>query len=385
MRFPSLPRHRSIGQVDRYVFRQLLFALLAVTTGLVALIWLTQSLRFVEIVVNRGLSLKVFLELSSLQIPYFVSVILPITCFVVVQFVYQRLAGDRELTVMRATGLSPWALARPALAVAVLATLVGYALNLWVVPAASAQFRQYQFEIRNRVAAFLLQEGVFTSVSDDLTVYVRARDPDGQLRGLLIEDSRQTNNPATILAERGQLVGSEGAPRVLLINGSRQEIDRQTGRLNVLTFAENAIDLSRDTHGEAQRLRDISEMTVGELLHPVAGMVLDRDLPKLKVEANRRLSTPLTAVTYTLVALVGVLMGLFRRNGGLLRPLLAVLVVVALLASSLLAGNLAAKQPALIGLMWLNGLLPVLICVWILFGPQLRLMPVSLQVRLGAM
>ena len=81
---------------------------------------------------------------------------------------------------------------------------------------------------------------MFTPVSDDLTVYVRARDPDGTLRGILIEDARQQNSPATILAERGRLVGSEGTPRVLLMNGSRQEIDRQTGRLNVLTFAENA-------------------------------------------------------------------------------------------------------------------------------------------------
>jgi lipopolysaccharide export system permease protein len=37
----------AISRIDRYVFRQLLGALLIVTLGLVALIWLTQSLRFV--------------------------------------------------------------------------------------------------------------------------------------------------------------------------------------------------------------------------------------------------------------------------------------------------------------------------------------------------
>src|SRR6195952_4261176 len=104
------------SRIDRYVFRQLLGALVAVTGGLVALIWLTQSLRFVELVVNRGLSFRVFFELTSLLIPNFVAIILPITTFVVVQFIYQRLAGDRELTVMRAAGLSPLMLSRPALA-----------------------------------------------------------------------------------------------------------------------------------------------------------------------------------------------------------------------------------------------------------------------------
>ncbi|MDR3661183.1 MAG: LPS export ABC transporter permease LptF [Mycobacterium sp.] len=381
---PTYPGFRSLlgTQIDRYVFRQLVFALVAVTCGLVALIWLTQSLRFVELVVNRGLSLRVFLELSSLQIPYFVSVILPITTFVVVQFIYQRLAGDRELTVLRAAGLSPLALARPALATALVAVVLGYALNLWVVPAASSAFRQYQFEIRNRVAAFLLQEGVFTPVSDDLMVYVRARDPDGLLRGILIEDARQKNNPATILAERGSLVGSEGTPRVLLFNGSRQEIDRQTGRLNVLTFAENAIDLSTGMKGEEQRFRDMTEMSVAELLHP-ASSTPGRDIPKLRVEAHRRLASPLTAVSFTLVALVAVLMGTFRRHGGLVRPLLAVLAVVGLLAAGLLLENMSAKQPALIPLIWVVTVAPGLFCGWALFGPQLRLMPAALQVKLG--
>jgi lipopolysaccharide export system permease protein len=90
-----------VSKLDRYIFRQLLVALIAVTIGLVALIWLTQSLRLIELVLNHGLSIRVFLELTGLLIPNFVAVILPITTFVVVQFVYQRLNGDRELTVMR--------------------------------------------------------------------------------------------------------------------------------------------------------------------------------------------------------------------------------------------------------------------------------------------
>src|SRR5271170_6250011 len=136
-----------LSQLDRYIFRQLAASLAVVTASLVALIWLTQSLRFVELVVNRGLSLRVFLELTSLMIPGFVAVILPITTFVVVQFVYQRLAGDRELTVMRAAGLSPWALSRPGVILGVISMACCLLLNIWIVPASSEAFRRFQFEI----------------------------------------------------------------------------------------------------------------------------------------------------------------------------------------------------------------------------------------------
>src|ERR1700685_3624885 len=168
-----LPHKRIVTQLDWYIFRQLVLALLAVTIGLTMLIWLLQSLRFIYLVVNHGLSLWVFVKLTGLLIPSFIAVILPITTFVVVQFIYQRLAGDRELTVMRAMGLSPAALSRPVLAMVLLVVLAGYALNLMLVPASLAAFGEFQWEIRNQLAAFLLQDGVFTPVSDDVTVYVR--------------------------------------------------------------------------------------------------------------------------------------------------------------------------------------------------------------------
>ena len=361
------------SQLDHYIFRQLLVALLAATGSLVALIWLTQSLRFVELVVNRGLSFGVFLRLTGLLIPNFVAVILPITTFVVVQFVYQRLAGDRELTVMRAAGLSQGALARPALGLAGLVVAACYLLNVWIVPVSYTAFREYQFEIRNRLAAFLLQEGVFTQISDDLTVYVRRRDTDGTLHGILVEDGRQRNSRATILAERGRLVDNGASPRLLLQSGSRQEIDKNNGRLDILTFTETTLDLTSDTgkNGE-QRYRDSTEMSLGELLAPEIAGVSQRDIGKFRVEAHRRLTAPLTAASFALVALLSVLTGAFQRHGGVGRPLAAVGAVVALLALGLAVANLAARQPLLIPLVWLHAILPGVVCAWLLLGPQRR-------------
>ena len=360
-----------VTQLDRYVFRQLFTALLAATSALVALIWLTQSLRFVELVVNRGLSLWVFLQLTGLLIPNFVAVILPITTFVVVLFVYGRLAGDRELTVMRAAGMSPFALSRPALTLAAVAMLTCCLLNLVVVPSSYSAFREYQFEIRNRIAAFLLQEGVFTPVSEDLTVYVRSRDVDGTLRGILVEDTRQKNSRATILAERGRLIEGPTGPAVLLENGSREEVDRQTGRLNVLTFQQNSVELTHSSKGDDVRYRDVNEMSMDELLHPERSALNARDAGKFLVEAARRLSGPLTAVSFAMVALLSVLTGAFRRYGNVMRPLTAVLCVVALLALQLAVANLAARSTVLIPLVWVVAAGPGLVCGWLLFGPQL--------------
>ena len=187
---------KMITRLDIYIFRQVLFALVVATGGLTALIWLTQSLRFVDLVVNRGLSFLVFLHLTGLLIPSFVAVILPITTYVVIQFVYQRMAtrpgtdGDaRRRPVALGAGASGAGGGTAGHGRSATRSASG------LVPGSAGRLQQFQWEIRNRLAAFLLQDGVFTPMSDKLTVYVRSRDPDGTLRGILVDDARDPDRP----------------------------------------------------------------------------------------------------------------------------------------------------------------------------------------------
>ncbi len=365
-------------RIDRYIFRQLSVALLAVTVGLAALVWLTQSLRFIELVLDRGLSLVVFVKLTSLMLPSFFAVILPITTFIVVLFLYVRLASDRELVVMRAAGLSQVALARPAALLAAIATGICVLLNLWLVPVSHTAFREWQFEIRNQLVGVLLQEGVFSQVGNDLTVYARYRDPDGTLRGILVHDQREAGAPVTILAEQGRITTTPSGPRVTLLNGVRQQVERVAApagpgapefRLNLLSFTENSIDLARATRGEEARSRDSRERSIAELLNPdPAEGLRDREIRRFRAEAHQRLSGPLTTLSFALVALAVALTGEFRRHGGGLRIAVGIGIVVGLLAFGLTGGNLAARDNGWIPLIWIQALLPGLVAAWWIGG-----------------
>ncbi len=359
---PALP---FFHRLDRYVLSQLVLALLLVTTGLVALIWLTQSLRFIQIIVSHGLSPFVFVKLTALLVPSFLSTILPITCFIVVLFIYLRLSGDRELTIMRGLGLSDAKLARPALGLAVVVTLVGYGLSLGAVPWTLSIFRTYQYEIRNQIAAFLLEPGVFTPVSNNVTVYVQSRSASGGLKGIIIEDNRDPSAPATILARTGELMSTTEGPVVVLENGSRQEIDPKTGQLNLLTFQRNTLSLADATRTGMPVDNDAAEVPMAALFHPPADMPQgDRD--KWLVEAQRRLTAPLSTLGYTLVALVAALGGTFRRHGGLARIIGAVAIVTFLVALGLGVSNLAARNTALLPLIWVWAMVPGLVALFLL-------------------
>ena len=103
-----------------YLFRHLAVATVFVTAGLTLVIWLTQSLRLLEIVVDGGAPIYLFLQLMLVTLPTFLSIVLPIGLMAAVLFTYNRLTMDSELVVMRAAGVGPWGLAKPAVLLALM-------------------------------------------------------------------------------------------------------------------------------------------------------------------------------------------------------------------------------------------------------------------------
>jgi lipopolysaccharide export system permease protein len=77
-------------------------------------------------------------------------------------------------------------------------------------------------------------------------------------------------------------------------------------------------------------------------------------------------------LSFALLGLVSVLTGTFRRHGGLLRIVASVLLIVGLLALQLALYNLAAREPSLVPLIWLQATAPGVIAAWILLVPRLE-------------
>src|SRR5579862_5019841 len=210
------PYDRSpMTSLDRYILRQCLSMMIFVTVALSAAVWLAQSLRLVDLIVNRGLSIEIFLFLALLILPRFIDIVLPIGAFIAVLFVFNRLTAESELVVMRAAGLGPIALARPVFALGGIGFVVLMSLSAYFLPASNREFKDLQFEIRNRFVSALLQEGTFTTISDKLTMYIAGREARGQITGLLINDDRDTQQPVTILAERGAFADDAEGSRII--------------------------------------------------------------------------------------------------------------------------------------------------------------------------
>jgi lipopolysaccharide export system permease protein len=352
--------------ITRYILNQLLIVTIVITLGLTFAVWLAQSLRFFDYIVNRGLPATTFFAFVGLLLPSFLGVVLPIATFCAVIFVYNKLTLDSEMVVLRAAGLSQIQLARPAIVLALGTTLAVYTISLYFLPISYRAFKDLQFHIRNDYSAVLLQEGAFTDLGEGLTVYVRERTGAGELRGILVHDSRKASRPVTMMAERGALVGSDSGPRVVMINGNRQEIEQDSRRLSLLYFDRYTVEVATLTSMAETRWREPKERFLLELLSPATTGNDVRSRGELIAEGHQRLVAPLYTLTFVLVSLAALLSGQFHRRGQVHRVLAGILGTVVLQGLGLALHDLAGRSPQAIPAMYAAVVLPACAAVYVL-------------------
>jgi lipopolysaccharide export system permease protein len=357
-----------MSHLSGYIFRQSLGLTLFITLVLAGAVLLIQSLKLIELVVDRGEGVLIFIELMALSLPQILQLVLPIGCFIGVLFTYNKMITDSELVVMRACGLSQGKLARPALYVAASGVLAMLALSVYFLPASKNAFKDLQFAIRNQFTSAFLQEGQFNPVSNTLTVYVRSRDTADHLQGLLIEDLRDRQKPVTLTAESGVIVQVDGVPRVIMNNGTRQTWDAVKG-LSSLAFERYSLNLDEFRDAPGARVPQADERYLPDLFDPqdaANDLILYQHLI---VEGHTRLVSPLYCLTYVLIGLACLLTGELNRRGQGKRMLIAISLIVTLLALSFWTTNLANRNLHAIPAMYLNALLPIPISLLlILFG-----------------
>src|SRR5690349_9354184 len=105
-------------KITSYMLRQLSWTSFFIALILIGAIWLTQSMRFIDVMLNQALPFSTFLNLILYLLPDLISFVLPSALLVSVIFVYNRLTTDQELIVFRSTGMSDWQLAKPTLILA---------------------------------------------------------------------------------------------------------------------------------------------------------------------------------------------------------------------------------------------------------------------------
>jgi lipopolysaccharide export system permease protein len=345
----ATPPMRSLSY---YILRQIVGPLLLFTLLMTIVVWLTQSLRLLDLVINRGQSAATFAYLTLLLLPGLLAIIVPVAFFAGTMFALHKLNTDSELVVMWSAGFSRLQIATPVMIAAAGAMVFTYMCSLWLMPLGQRTMKDKVFDIRSDIGAAILREGEFTTPGKGLTVFIRELTSGGELRGILVHDNRDAKHPTTYLAETGLLAQTTQGARLIMQNGNIERSQEGGARLSLLRFDNYVFNLDQFAASQRTNARETSERYLDELFFPPPDTK-----PTARniyfAEAHNRLSSPLYCLVFALIAMAATAKAHLGRTGYALRLLGATLAAVGLRLIGYGAQGLAAASPELVAVLYL--------------------------------
>ena len=287
----------------RYVFRQAAGAVVLILLSLSGVVWIALALRQLNLVTTEGQDAFTFVKMTTLALPNMMALIAPVALLVAVIHTLNRLSGDSELIVLTASGASTWTVARP---LRVRAVIVGAAVsfvNHVGMPWSLKLLRDYVIQVRSDLIGQVIQPGRFSSPEAGLTIHIRDRALNGELKGLLLHDTRDAKAVTSYLAETGTLTKQAGDAYLIMYNGHVLRRTSQTEPPQIIEFQSYVVDLARFEPKTGQMELKPRERYFKELAFPAADDPDYRRQPgHFRAELHERLANPFYSLGFVLLA-----------------------------------------------------------------------------------
>lgn len=190
-------------RLSRYVTAELVPPFLAGTLLFTAI--LSFGYFFISSQWLAGVPVGLVLRWIGYQLPDTLVKVLPMAIVLMTVVAFGRMSTERELVAVQSGGLSLARVARPALVVGALVTLLSAFLSLWVAPRANVETRGLYWDVLTGAGLSQLS-GKTVDLGKNLTLYMNSYDTgSGQLRGVRVEQwsNEQPRRGTIIFADSG--------------------------------------------------------------------------------------------------------------------------------------------------------------------------------------
>ncbi len=268
--------------IERYLLRQLLPPFLLGVFVVTFLLTMDFLLDYLDLFLGKGIDLFTVSKLFGLGLGWMLSLSVPCGVLVGTLMTYGRLAQDSEVVALKASGISPFRVIRPALAASVILSIALVGFHNYVLPDMNHAFAGLMLAVNKTRPTAEIQEGVFIELAHHKIWIGNLDDKSGEMRDVLIYDaSRKNEPPRTIRADHGRLE-FDGERGVLSMHLSDGEI-HEAGKKMALTYRKmdfqhqilNLLDTQQTALQVQKRRRGQREMNIAAMKGEIAKLAAD--------------------------------------------------------------------------------------------------------------
>ncbi|MBG0776496.1 MAG: LPS export ABC transporter permease LptF [Desulfovibrionaceae bacterium] len=351
--------------VSRNLFLELCWLFLLCLGALLSLILIGRVLHMRELFLSLSLGAAdlglLFLYLS----PFFMLLLIPVACMLSVFLTFLRMSTDRELTALKAGGVSLYQLLPAPVLFCLLCTAANLFVSLYGLSWGMNNFRTTVLEYARTKTQLVIQPGVFNLQFPGLMIYAHDVDNNrGLLTDIIVQDRSRKEAHATVLAPEGRILPDPEHGRILFVLRDGTIYQQEQERVSVLSFKTYTVrlDLNRILGGsnlEDLKPKELSYARLRELAMDPAATTEAHGANwyrKVLVEVHKRTALPMACLVLGLFAvpLACAFEGL-KRQYGVILAMLNFVVYYTLFSIGLSTGEAGTLSPE-IGLWLPNGI-----------------------------
>ncbi|MBY0580964.1 MAG: LptF/LptG family permease [Rickettsiales bacterium] len=286
---------------EKNIYKNLFFPFLLITFAICGIAWIVQSIRYLEIILSQGARILDFISLTICLIPLLLFIILPVSLFFTVLYVYKKFLYDSEIIALYSLGITRIDIVKPFMKFSVFVAIMHLLISFYILPISSNKFKNLKFSINQNSIVNLIQFNTFISKIAGLTIFIEKKEGDNLLKNILINNSKNADRDITFIASSGKFYYDKTVYKLILYDGTKLEFQNDKQRYSMIKFSEFTVDLNQGEKSNGKLIDDSYELTVPELLF--SNNIPNNRLEKFRAQGNFRLIWPLSSISITISAL----------------------------------------------------------------------------------
>ncbi len=238
-------------KIYRHFFSELSKHFLIVLFALSAIVWAVQSVNFLDLIVEDGHSVDLYLKYSLLNVVKILTKFIPLSFLISLIITIEKLDSDNELMTLWTSGLSKIKIINFFFKVSIIVTFLQLFLACIINPILLNESRSLIKSSNINFVAGTIKTNQFNDTVEGLTVFAEEKNENGVLKNIFIRDdgkvlkgldSDKNISNLTIFAKRAKLVDSVDSP--LILEDGTMHSQNKDGKIKAIDFKKTRLNLS---------------------------------------------------------------------------------------------------------------------------------------------
>jgi lipopolysaccharide export system permease protein len=316
-----------LSRLSRYILREHAAPFLFSLALIVFLFVLNFAFQILGKILGKGLSTMVILEFFFYNIAWILAMAVPMAALIATLMTFGRLAGDHEITALKAGGVSLTVLVRPVILVAILLTMALSAYNNWVLPDFNYKSSLLRRSIFRKSPTLQMEESLFLFNVPNMVLHSRSINHESRrMYGVTLFDERERGVHTTILADSADLNFNEQALAFQMDLHAGQIHRREWANedsYSLIHFQESHLNIPAKNMAlrrQESKYRGDHEQTTAQMLSRIRSWEKrdpERNARKIRsywVEIHKKFSIPVAVIIFVLI---GAPLGVKSGSGGM--------------------------------------------------------------------